>query len=105
MTIEHSEDFGVSINDTKEIILVGMVMLSFLWTKFYHSILEHFLVFVLEMVEDTFVTISAMKNLFAIVKQHFVFKFFLTSTEIIKPWSYQDIVFLDIISDTKLLII
>jgi hypothetical protein len=46
-----------------------------------------------------------MKNLFAIVKQHFVFKFFLTSTEIIKPWSYQDIVFLDIISDTKLLII
>jgi len=60
MAVEHAEDFGVSINDTEKVILVSMVMLSFLRTKFNHSVLEHFLVFVLEMMKDTIVTIATV---------------------------------------------
>jgi len=102
MAIEHSEYFGVSINDTEEIILVSMVVLSFFRTKFNHSVLKHFLVFVLEMMKNSFVTISSVEDLFTVVEEDFVFEFFLASAEVVKPWSNQKIMLLNIISNPKL---
>jgi len=105
VAIEHAEYFGISVNNTKEIILVRMIMLSFLRTKFNHSVLKHFLVFVLEMMENTYVAISSVKDLFTVVKQNFVFEFFLASAEVVKPRRNQQIMFLYIIPKPQLLLI